>query len=332
MRSLRIHLWIITCVCSLFLNGCAVKQGAHFSIAPEFDQNKIEAMSRSAELRSKSSGKKTDEAAKSDQLRVTGFNKQTVLSQKRQSEPIDASLETSEASEPDLQFDEFADFHSIELAETNFQQREELNTKNRLPLEAEKPVMTELPPVVVPENVPAANVNFKTVDEFRSEEIKTQAPPSPALVDLGLKPLGQLSLNVKPPAGDLPKNTAAEYLDQLPTRHVVMGESRDWELVTKDWEAPGVGYNPLYFEEPYLERYGYNYGVLQPFISAGRFFGRIPALPYMIGTYPLDEMRYPLGLARPGDCPPYQVEKLPFSARGALFESLTATGLIFLIP
>jgi len=55
-------------------------------------------------------------------------------------------------------------------------------------------------------------------------------------------------------------------------------------------------------------------------------------LPYMIGAYPMHENRYSLGYARPGDDPPYQVEKLPFSARGALFESLTATGLVFLIP
>tara|TARA_R110002095_G_scaffold165293_2_gene143505 strand:+ start:4431 stop:5366 length:936 start_codon:yes stop_codon:yes gene_type:complete len=311
-----------------------VKQGAHFSIAPEFDQNKIAAISNSAELRRQSSVSKTVEVAKSDQLRVTGFNKRTIQPPEPQKHMQNTDAEQITSEIPELEFDEFANFHSIELAGVNFPQHQESRQEIEVPLEAEKPVLTEFPPIVEHEKVPAADITFKTIDEFHSEEIKTQKPQpqSPSLVDLELKPLSLLTVNAKPPVGDLPKNTAAAHLDQLPARHVVMGESRDWELVTKEWEAPGVGYNALYFEEPYLERYGYNYGALQPFISAGRFFGRIPALPYMIGTYPMDEMRYPLGLARPGDCPPYQVEKLPFSARGALFESLTVTGLIFLIP
>tara|TARA_R110002111_G_scaffold153375_1_gene220213 strand:- start:183279 stop:184214 length:936 start_codon:yes stop_codon:yes gene_type:complete len=311
-----------------------VKQGAHFSIAPEFDKSKIAAISHSAELRSQTSVKQTVEAAKSDQLRVTGFNKRTIQHQEPQNNTQNTDTELTTSAAPEIEFDEFANFHSIELATANISKHQESSREFEGPLEAEKPVSTMLSPVVVPENIPAANVTFKTINDFRSEEIEAQAPQpqSPSLVDLGLKPLSQLTVNAKPPVGDLPNNTAAAHLDQLPARHVVMGESRDWELVTKEWEAPGVGYNALYFEEPYLERYGYNYGALQPFISAGRFFGRIPALPYMIGTYPLDEMRYPLGLARPGDCPPYQVEKLPLSARGVLFESLTVTGLIFLIP
>jgi|GEM_PF-4779991 len=329
MRWLTIHLWVVTCLCSLFLSGCAVKQGAHFSIAPEFDKSKIEAISQSAGLRNQASEKKTLDSVKPDQFKVTGFNKRTFASRKVQAKTQNILAEAAKSSEPILQFDEFEQFHAIELAQMKFKREPVSETS----VEAQKPVTPKVEPVVfVPESTPTMSVALKTNNIYQTDEEKTQLAKSPQMVELGLKPLSQLSINPKPPAGDLPTNTAAAHLDQLPARQVVMGESRDWELITKDWEAPGVAYNPLYFEEPNLERFGYNYGALQPFISAGRFFGRIPMLPYMIGAYPLDECRYPLGYARPGDCPPYQVEKLPFSARGALFESLTATGLVFLIP
>ena len=331
MRCLTIHSWIITCLCSLLLSGCAVNQGAHFSIAPEFDKSKIAAISQSAAVRTKSLDKKTNENTKPDQFMVTGFNKGTL---KHRQQPITESKDQvykKQTIDSDFEFDEFADFHAIELAEFNRQQK--ANIELEAPIEAKKPVFDALPTVINSQIKPIAEVIFRSNTEVQAaEEDKVPDAKSAELVDLGLKPLSQLTIRVNPPTGELPKNTAAEHLDKIPTQHVVMGDSRDWELVTKEWEAPGVAYNPLYFEEPNLERYGYNYGAIQPFVSAGRFFGRVAILPYMIGAYPIHENRYPLGYARPGDNPPYQVEKLPFSARGAIFQSLTVTGLVFLIP
>ncbi|QDT97381.1 hypothetical protein [Gimesia aquarii] len=326
MRWLTIHLWVVTYLSCLFISGCSVKQGAHFSIAPELDQSKIEAISKSASLRNHSHKNKTSDVAKADHFRVTGFNKRAENHQRHQN--------ASEKTEPILEFDEFEDFHSIELAEREFNPQTESQMELEIPLVAQKPVLSDLTPTETPEILSESEVIFNTNINYETEEKKTELPKSksPQLVELGLTPLSQLTINIKQPAGELPQNTAAEHLDKIPARQVVMGESRNWAVTTKEWEAPGLVYNPLYFEEPYLERYGYNYGALQPFISAGRFFGRIPALPYMIGAYPIHECRYPLGYARPGDCPPYQVEKLPFSPRGALFESLTVTGLVFLIP
>lgn len=323
MRWLTIHLWVVTYLSCLALSGCSVKQGAHFSIAPEFDQRKIEAISKSAGLRNNAFKNKTSDVAKADHFRVTGFNKQAEKHQRRQ-------RTTPESTDPILEFDEFESFHAIELAERQFAPQAESKIALDIPVVAQKPVI----PVEISEIVSVSEVTFNTNINYETEEKKVESPKSksPQMVNLELTPLSQLSINVKPPAGDLPKNTAAAHLDKIPARQVVMGESRNWELTTKEWEAPGVAYNPLYFEEPYLERYGYNYGALQPFISAGRFFGRIPALPYMIGANPIHECKYSLGYARPGDCPPYQVEKLPFSPRGALFQSLTVTGLVFLIP
>lgn len=342
MRWLTIHNWSLICLSCLFLNGCSMKQGAHFSIAPELDRKKIEAISQSAELRSQSIFNKTTEAVKSDQPRITGFNKQkrkqVSLQKKRNVHLVSAKSDDSE-----LEVDDFAEFHRVELAESRFRLKPNSPIKaieDEIPLIAEKPVLSEPIIVEISESKPVIEIAFRSNQELQAaasnqlqpETNKVEAPPASQAVDLGLKPLSQLNLKINPSKGDLPTNTAAKHWDQIPAQKMVMGESRDWSLVTKEWEAPGVAYFPLYFEEPYLERYGYNYGAIQPFISAGRFFGRIPALPYMLGAYPPDECMYSLGYARPGSCPPYQVEKLPFSWRGSVYTGLTATGLVFLIP
>ncbi|QDT79611.1 hypothetical protein Mal35_30750 [Gimesia maris] len=330
MRLLANHPIVLTCVCCLLISGCAVNQGAHFSVAPEYDHARYSAISKAMEARSQDSPQRTIDDVKSNSFRVTGFNKFNYPAK-----PLDQSLtaESIQADKPvvqDLEFDEASQFHSIELVEASFATIDE-------PVEAQKPVL-EKPemefvldprPMTLP-TVPPAPASGAALPGSKQEKQKSV---SPHLVELGLKPLTELTLNTKPPTGDLPANTAGAQLEKIPVQQVVMGTTRDWSLTTKEWEAPAIPYNPLYFEEPYLERYGYNYGpAIQPFISAGRFFGRVPALPYMIGAYPIHECQYDLGYERPGDCPPYQVERLPFSARGALFESLTVTGLIFLIP
>ncbi|MCA9007815.1 MAG: hypothetical protein KDA70_21265 [Planctomycetaceae bacterium] len=287
-------------------------------------------MAKALEARSQDSPQKTISDVKSDSFRVTGFNKYT---HSPNWTIKNASAEAIQADKPviqDLEFDETSQFHSIELVDARFETIEE-------PVEAQKPDLEEPEiqfvldpkPMALP-SVPPAPETGATLPGAKQENQKSGKPH---LVELGLKPLTELTLNTKPPTGDLPSNIAGEQLEKMPVEQVVMGTTRDWTLTTKEWEAPAIPYNPLYFEEPYLERYGYNYGpAIQPFISAGRFFGRVPALPYMIGAYPIHECQYNLGYDRPGNCPPYQVERLPVSARGAVFESLTVTGLIFLIP
>ncbi len=331
MRCLTIPKWAILCLCSSMLTGCAVNQTALFSIPPELDKSKLEAISQSVSVRNQSLVKKTNESVKPDQFRVTGFNKAVIQRKNEKKKEAINQAEKKEAIDSDLEYEALADFHAIELVEFEIQQ--DLNSELDLPIEAKKPVIEEPILVLIAEEEIAEEVSFNVVKQVQNEEKKANTAAKDAeLVELGLKPLRSLSISVKPPTGELPKNTAAAHLDKIPRQVIVMGTSRDWNLVTKEWEAPSVAYNPLYFEEPNLERFGYNYGVAQPFISAGRFFGRVALLPYMIGAYPLHEERYALGYARPGDNPPYQVEKLPVSGRGAIFQSLAVTGLVFLIP
>ncbi|WP_145223980.1 hypothetical protein [Gimesia algae] len=287
-------------------------------------------MAKAMEARSQDTPQKTIDDVNSDSFRVTGFNKYGFTTNRRNQKVSGTTIQTDQPVVPDLEFDESSQFQSIELVDARLELIEE-------PVEAQKPVL-EVPeiqfilapkPMTLP-SVPPAPESGAAIPETKQMKQKTN---SPHLVELGLKPLTELTLNTKPSTGELPVNTAGAQLEKIPVEQVVMGTTRDWSLTTKEWEAPAIPCNPLYFEEPYLERYGYNYGpAIQPFISAGRFFGRVPALPYMIGANPIHECEYDLGYERPGNCPPYQVERLPFSARGVLFESLTVTGLIFLIP
>ncbi|WP_417388520.1 hypothetical protein [Gimesia sp.] len=100
------------------------------------------------------------------------------------------------------------------------------------------------------------------------------------------------------------------------------------------WEASDLHYNPLYFEDPNLERYGYSRrDLVQPFVSIGRFTGQLIALPYQMSIDPVRKKVYPLGFYRPGEPNiPKRINGVPWNTKAALTEGLTATGLIFILP
>jgi hypothetical protein len=98
------------------------------------------------------------------------------------------------------------------------------------------------------------------------------------------------------------------------------------------WQSTNLCYQPLYFQDENLERYGYTFGPLQPALSAVQFFATIPALPYLMGAMPPRECVYTLGYARPGSNVPYRRNRVPISARGAVLQGAVVTGAVFAIP
>lgn len=99
------------------------------------------------------------------------------------------------------------------------------------------------------------------------------------------------------------------------------------------WEASDLNYNPLYFEDTNLERYGNSRrDLVQPFVSMGRFTGQLLALPYQMSIDPLRKKVYPLGYYRPGERTPKRINGIPWNTKAAVTQGLTTTGLIFLIP
>jgi hypothetical protein len=107
-------------------------------------------------------------------------------------------------------------------------------------------------------------------------------------------------------------------------------QDRNWSPTTFTWKASSLCHKPLYFEDVQLERYGHSWTPgLQPFMSAGHFFFSIPRLPYKMGLESPCECHYTLGYYRPGSCAPYMIEPIPFSLRGAVYETLAVTGFAF---
>lgn len=180
---------------------------------------------------------------------------------------------------------------------------------------------------------------------------------SPQITDLLLqdRPIGALRANLNAPTTAAPENLAKPHLAEAGVTPQLGGLGRGWCLEPFTWEAAATRHRPLYFEEPNLERMGYYYGapglkhnkltcntglctwmpedeLLQPFVSAAHFYGRVAAMPYMMGAdCPFEEV-YTLGEDRPGSCLPYRKHLMPLSLRGAIYQGAAATGLAYIIP
>lgn len=157
----------------------------------------------------------------------------------------------------------------------------------------------------------------------------------------GFRAIGRKSLSILPELGTgegtrmvLPERRAYRRLSQIPVVQHAVGYNRDWTPMTYSWEAPKLKYNPLYFEDAQLERYGNEVCILQPFLSGARFYATLPALPYKMLSEgnSVCHTVYDLGHDRPGDCVPSALEVPPFSWTGALSTGGWAYALIVILP
>jgi hypothetical protein len=180
-----------------------------------------------------------------------------------------------------------------------------------------------------------AGIRFRPqADNLTQESLPPVGAQHPAvnLAADGLKPIGQLTIDTQPQPGEMPENVAAAKFAQAGHIPHPLGTNRPWNLYSFWWESPALCHQPLYFEEVNLERYGYSYGIAQPAVSAAHFFGRIPALPYLMTANPPRECVYTLGHYLPGSCAPYHVYYPPFSLKGGVVQAGVVTGLIFVLP
>lgn len=164
--------------------------------------------------------------------------------------------------------------------------------------------------------------------EIRVVQSTAKAPDPEELIQLPERSVRDVSIDIQTPGEALPADAAALRFGQKPQPW----QPHDWPVREFDWTAPAVGYQPLYFEDANLERYGLSYGIFQPAVSVGRGFGQFMALPYQMTLQPPREIVYPLGYYRPGDRVIYQFERPELDARAAAVEAGVLTGFIFLIP
>lgn len=151
------------------------------------------------------------------------------------------------------------------------------------------------------EKVPAPAASSDLTDST-AEPAGRKGPPAPP----PQRSLSTLSIDIRP-IGEAPPNAAAT--DHYLAADETLSNERGWNDTLYFWQASNMAHQPLYFEQAYVERYGYNYGRLQPVASGVQFFGTVPLLPLKCTVRRPGECVWTLGYGRPGSdgvpCPRY---------------------------
>ncbi len=93
-----------------------------------------------------------------------------------------------------------------------------------------------------------------------------------------------------------------------------------------------VLYRRLFFEERNSERYGWDLGILNPFVSAGAFYWDLALLPYQVGSLPFRRFESNAGLCLPGDAVPYMLYPPNWSVTGSVAEAGVIVALFAIFP
>jgi hypothetical protein len=108
--------------------------------------------------------------------------------------------------------------------------------------------------------------------------------------------------------------------------------SRPFAPMVERVEPAYVCYQRLYFEDKNSERYGWEFGPLQPVLSAALFYKDMILWPYHIGTRPCQRYECSAGYCLPGDPVPYLIYPIEWSVTGGLLEAGTIVGLYAIFP
>ena len=96
---------------------------------------------------------------------------------------------------------------------------------------------------------------------------------------------------------------------------------------------PGyVCHSRLLFEQPNFERYGWDLGVMTPFVNVGVYWYDLAMLPYHYWTDPCDRWECSTGKCLPGDRVPLLWYCEKFSLTGLVAEGAVITGGLYFIP
>lgn len=122
-----------------------------------------------------------------------------------------------------------------------------------------------------------------------------------------------------------------------PNRYVKLGTvpyvAPTFPEFTYSFEATNVWSNPLYFEDPTLERYGHaHHPLIQPIASVARFGAQVVFLPYQMTIKPLGAKIYPVGWYAPGDYVPYRLHQVPLNGTAAAAQAATILGFSYALP
>lgn len=151
---------------------------------------------------------------------------------------------------------------------------------------------------------PAPTVEIVPQQEASGERLSS----TPSDADLtAVKPLRDISFGIAV-SGEAPDDVVAA---PSPPEQLVGGHEvrRGFADSMYFWQASNMVHRPLYFEQRYVERYGANFGPMQPVASGVQFAADTALLPAKMLIHPPCECVYSLGYGRPGSrgtrCPRY---------------------------
>jgi hypothetical protein len=164
------------------------------------------------------------------------------------------------------------------------------------------------------------------------ESVASMSVDRKLLEQQGLRPIGQVGADIRPEVGELPTDYAAPLFARVGEIRQSMGAARDWGMYAFNWEAKGLCYGPLRFEEVNLERHGYAIPLVQPALSAAHFFGTLPILPYKMAATSRWNCQYSLGHYRPGSYAPFRYNRTPWRLGAAAVQAGVVTGAVLVLP
>jgi hypothetical protein len=144
------------------------------------------------------------------------------------------------------------------------------------------------------------------------------------------------------PEDQLREQIRQESREKTPPERAIFPEERP--VTTEKYAArlfPGrvalaepayVNHKRLYFQDINSERYGWELGFAQPFVSTGKFFVDLALVPYRFASRPCDCIESSAGDCLPGDPVPYLCYPPVLSTTGALGEAGAILGLIAIFP
>lgn len=171
-----------------------------------------------------------------------------------------------------------------------------------------------------------------TVENGRSNTKRTlnfippQRPIGQVNIDLKSKPKGETNL--------VPEDFAQSAFGDVPVVQAASSEEMvgGFGFIINRRHDEVFAYQPLYFEEANLERYGRNCGPLQPAVSGVRFFGTIASLPYAMAVHHPNQaytFKWPYDA---GWGAPKVKELRPLELKPAAIQAGVVTGLFFVVP
>ena len=156
-------------------------------------------------------------------------------------------------------------------------------------------------------------------------------PPGPGAIFGHLDSEANLQERIRQGKHDLPGGDRITFPPE-PILSTSAYAGRHWPQLQEIAEPNYVTYGRMYFEQENSERYGWDLGLMQPFLSATVFYGQVITVPYQWAMDPLRKHDSNAGYCLPGDPVPYILYPPGLSLAGGLAEAAAIISIVAIFP